>query len=57
LKLIIILAVIILVLVPTGIWVFAGIFFGLIYYTYRKQNQTNFYKQNEYNKTTLEEMS
>jgi len=57
LKLIIFLVVIILVLIPTGILVFAGIFFGLLYYTYRKQTQTKTYKQNEYDKATLEEMS
>jgi len=56
LKLIIILGVIILILIPTGIWIFAGIFFALIYYTYRKQNQRKTYKQNEYDKSTLEEM-
>jgi len=44
-------------LIPTGILVFAGIFFALIYYTYRKQIQNKTYKQNEYDKATLEEMS
>jgi len=56
LKLIIILGIIILVLIPTGIWIFAGVFFLLIYYTYRKQIQTKTYKQNEYDGTILEEM-
>jgi len=56
LKLIIILGIIVLALIPGGIWVFAGIFCALIYYTYRKQIQNKIYEQNEFDETILEEM-
>jgi len=56
LKSIIILGIIALVFIPAGIWIFAGVFFVLIFYTFRKQIQTKIYKQNEYDGTTLEEM-
>jgi len=56
LKLIIILGIITLVLIPTGIWIFAGIFFALLYYTYRKEIQSKIYQQNEFDAEILEEM-
>ncbi|KFM21009.1 hypothetical protein SCCGRSA3_00016 [Marine Group I thaumarchaeote SCGC RSA3] len=45
----------ILFLIPTGIWIFAGVFCVLLYYTYRKQIHKKF-KQNEYDESTIEEM-
>jgi len=56
LKFIIILGIILLVLFPTGAWIFAGIFLGLIYYTYRKNTPAKSYKKNQYDTEILEEM-
>ena len=56
LKLIIILVIIVLALIPTVIGIFAGVFFVLLYYTYRKQTQTKTYEQNEYEELVIEEM-
>lgn len=55
-KLIIILGIILLALIPGGIWVFAGVFFALLYYTSKKQTQSKTYDQNEYDESTINEM-